>query len=72
MAKARGAGMVGELTELLAVLRYNGVQKYENQTVKIEFNERAFLENPVIEHKDEVPSANQKQNDEDDLYWSGK
>lgn len=73
--------MVGEmneakevLTELLLLLRQNGVKHYEDSGLglKIVFGERASLTNPLSAPDQIQEPKSQQEVDDEALYWSAR
>ena len=65
------------LKDLLQVLRESGVKRFKDNAIEIEFDERAYLKNPIVDN-DEDETINEKvkqlknMSDEELLYYSAK
>jgi hypothetical protein len=64
--------MNGDIKELLELLRSQGVHKFKNDKVEIEFHVVAYLKNPITDNTIQeklTPSAS-GENDQDIMFWS--
>jgi hypothetical protein len=61
---------LSEIKKILKVLRENGVSEYKNGDFYVKLDERAFRRSVMVENKLE-PDQNQKQQQEEDLFYSG-
>ena len=59
-----------EISNLLKILRENGVHEFKSGEIHVILGERAFLTKPMIDTSKFEPNNNQK-TDDDDLFYSG-
>lgn len=66
--------MVGNLDEILNILRKNGVESFKSKEFEVQFNVRAFLKDPLVDNNapDTKFEKNQAANTDDDLFYSSE
>jgi hypothetical protein len=64
------------LSGLLTILREHGVAKYKDKTIEVEFGDRAFLRDPMVDLTPEKNEPEIKKTpeviDEEDLFYSSQ